>query len=416
MALMDILNAIGGGLSSAGRGIGKGFSVVGKTLADPFYESEEERLARELGGADFGPTTAAGLTGNYYYSPNFKKKKNFWDVLGDIGETTGRVATQVGRQLPILGPYVQAGEYGILKGIGKEDSDWAKGNIFAEREQAYEELQKRRAFEEQERQQKEALFPLELERTRTEIDADKSTIASNEAQLALKQRELEAINARLAAKIQAGGTLADYEVQELDRERQQVDAEIARIKAQTNAENAQARYYDTRGNMGENQPLMTMVEFEQAARAYADSVSAMDVSPGAWQKAYTEYKTNNQWMLTGTGEDLKKPVTHNIGSSNPLNMVGIGYGQGPIAKPTSVVGVSGQSVPTTAPNVSSVQDIGGVDTGMDLVTPSEAAELDRYFQLYDLEGAIRAINSNPYTGADSLKYERYLRRKYSGRK
>jgi hypothetical protein len=400
MALMDILNAIGGGLSSAGRGIGKGFSVVGKTLADPFYESEEERLARMLGEADFGPTAAAGLAGGY--SPNFKKKKNFWDVLGDIGETTGRVATQVGRQLPILGPYVQAGEYGILKGIGKEDSDWAKGNIFAEREQAYEELQKRRAFEEQERQQKEALFPLELERTRTEIDADKSTIASNEAQLALKQRELEAINARLAAKIQAGGTLADYEVQELNRERQQVDAEIARIKAQTNAENAQARYYDTRGNMGENQPLMTMVEFEQAARAYADSVSAMDVSPGAWQKAYTEYKTNNQWMLTGKATDLNKPITPNISGSNPLRMVGIGGGNAswmnaPYAKMEEVDSASPVVSPEEASKFDQVIDLMGLDDVESMaktdpgMTPTERQKLLRYVQKKRAEKELRML-------------------------
>ena len=55
-------------------------------------------------------------------------------ILGSIGKGTGQVATSIGRQLPYAGPLVQAGEYGILNAVGKQDSPWAQGNAFIQRD------------------------------------------------------------------------------------------------------------------------------------------------------------------------------------------------------------------------------------------------------------------------------------------
>ena len=95
----DILSKLRSGLKGAGQGIGQGAGAVGQGAAWAL--------------SSIGPQL-----------PEILK------ILGSIGKGVGQTATMVGRQLPYAGPLVQAGEYGILNAVGKEDSPWAQGNAF----------------------------------------------------------------------------------------------------------------------------------------------------------------------------------------------------------------------------------------------------------------------------------------------
>jgi len=104
----DILTKLLSGLKGAGQGIGQGAGAVGQGAAGAL--------------SSIGPQL-----------PEILK------ILGSIGKGVGQTATMVGRQLPYAGPLVQAGEYGILNAVGKEDSPWAQGNAFIQRDKANKE-------------------------------------------------------------------------------------------------------------------------------------------------------------------------------------------------------------------------------------------------------------------------------------
>src|SRR3990167_6758325 len=104
----DILSKLRSGLKGAGQGIGQGAGAVGQGAAWAL--------------SSIGPQL-----------PEILK------ILGSIGKGAGQTATMVGRQLPYAGPLVQAGEYGILTAVDKEDSPWAQGNAFIQRDKVNKE-------------------------------------------------------------------------------------------------------------------------------------------------------------------------------------------------------------------------------------------------------------------------------------
>ena len=104
----DILTKLLSGLKGAGQGIGQGIGAAGQGAAGAL--------------SSIGPQL-----------PEILK------ILGSIGKGVGQTATMVGRQLPYAGPLVQAGEYGILNAVGKEDSPWAQGNAFIQRDKVNKE-------------------------------------------------------------------------------------------------------------------------------------------------------------------------------------------------------------------------------------------------------------------------------------
>ncbi len=104
----ELLTKLLSGLKGAGQGIGQGVGAVGQGAAGAL--------------SSVGPQL-----------PEILK------ILGSIGKGVGQTATMVGRQLPYAGPLIQAGEYGILNAVGKEDSPWAQGNAFVQRDKANQE-------------------------------------------------------------------------------------------------------------------------------------------------------------------------------------------------------------------------------------------------------------------------------------
>jgi len=110
-------------------------------MASPnFYDSNYGNTAMPTGNRPWmGSTQSAGGGGHWYDFLSKLQLPEILKILGSIGKGAGQTATMVGRQLPYAGPLVQAGEYGILNAVGKEDSPWAQGNAFIQRDKANKE-------------------------------------------------------------------------------------------------------------------------------------------------------------------------------------------------------------------------------------------------------------------------------------
>jgi hypothetical protein len=272
MAWYDFFGDAARGL---GKGLGKAASGVGKFLGDPFYEDDEERRMRMILGVD----PAGEMSG---FTPNFKPRTDVWDVLGgvgdtlgDVGKVAGRAGMSIGRNLPYVGPLVQAGEYGVLKGLGKENSDWAQGNVFAEREWSMDELTRQRAFDEQERQHELGLMPVEKEAKVLGNQLTTQEIETEQKRQAELNRKIQELDAMIAAKIKLGGTLEDYEVQEMVAQRKQLAAELEYKKAQTSTEYKQGDYYAE----GRNQAKDPIFTYENAVELATKRASAKATDP-----------------------------------------------------------------------------------------------------------------------------------------
>lgn len=252
--------------------IPRGMKKVGAAVADPFYTSEEERRNDP---SAFNPLSPEG-----FQDDDGGKLSSLLKLLGGAGKTAGRVGNTLARSLPIVGPYYQGAEYGVLKGLGKEDSDWAGGNIFAEGE-------KRREARQEEREQKS--WSNLNERTKAGRETEEFGW-KREAQ-PLKQRalesgqeltglnienaqtsrsagliELEKIQAEKQAILTKHGSLDNYEGQLLQDREDKIKAELERTQSMTTANLALS------GTRTSPQPRP--VNYAQIAKMVADNTKA----------------------------------------------------------------------------------------------------------------------------------------------
>lgn len=217
------------------KGIGRTAAAIGKGLADPFYTTDEERMRMALMGSGIDPGGEMdGLAG---VRPRLDSTTPGLDILGGIGKTAASFGNQIGRNLPILGPLYQAGEYGVLKGLGREDKPWARGNAFIEKDIRRGQYEDELAYQQDERQHNRNLWP--MKEREAGMLAEVSGLQLEEA-----RSRVEGLKARLAAKIAQGGSLVDFETQELKRELDNAQADYDMKQAQIGAEKARGRYYD----------------------------------------------------------------------------------------------------------------------------------------------------------------------------
>lgn len=246
----DLLKSLLSGLQGAGRGIGQGVGAVGQGAASAL--------------SSVGPQL-----------PEILK------ILGSIGKGVGQTATMVGRQLPYAGPLIQAGEYGILNAVGKEDSPWAQGNAFVQRDveqeqrkkmaelmQAAQELKNTGAGQENtQREWESTQNPFTQRKNAADATTAETNIKTADANLAIatdkldylkRQAVLNPADARIAKEIQ----LQEIEVNQARENFRLTGAQIKTQNAYANKANAWEP---------SNKPPMTANQIEANAKRYADT-------------------------------------------------------------------------------------------------------------------------------------------------
>ena len=246
-------------------------------------------------------------------------------ILGSVGKTAGRVGNTIGRMAPVIGPYYQGAEYGILKGLGKEDSDWAGGNIFAESEKRREEQEAERQHQGWLRGAEKEKFGQEQQRFGWEAQAQpfNQQTAEQTAEVGglqigtekLRQDELKKkisdLDAQIAAQEQMFGGQTGYSLELLKREREQAQAQLEATKAQTQSYSSLANYRDTRSDIQPGQMTPAQLELikdriKDNARALADKevpeeLRLMPENAGLWESAYSRHVQEGLAELSAAG-------------------------------------------------------------------------------------------------------------------
>ena len=256
----EILTKLLSGLKGAGQGIGRGIGAAGQ-----------------------GTGSGLASVGRGAQLPEILK------ILGSIGKGVGQTATMVGRQLPYAGPLVQAGEYGILNAVGKQDSPWAQGNAFIQRDVRNEQENKLQELMRQIKGQ-------EIDRNKQVIEqgnydvtqrpmAEKTATADLEAkinqakangldvsvqELKLQQIKKEINDTEASEKIWGPNEKATFAKDKAKKDLQALDAEIAQRYSY-------ASWNENRGSI--IKPPMTASQIDANARKWADT-HTLGMSPG----------------------------------------------------------------------------------------------------------------------------------------
>jgi hypothetical protein len=305
---MGWIDSLLSALGTAGRGIGSGLSTVGKTIADPFITTDEEKkkqLLALLSASGVDPGQEMSGLGDRY-TPNFPSTTPGLDTLASIGKGIGTgakiggtVLDQIGRMLPgNIGPLFQAGEYGVLKATGKTDTPFAQGNMLVQRDKALAEQQALRDYQTKLRAGNLEKLPYEIQGAKLDVTQKESDIEKNKADLANAQFDLKDKEDKKAALIATGGYTGQFE-----RDIEKDNADIARLKGQLSAAEAQRQEslagVGLAGTQAETSLVARQTYLSNAAVEYAKSVVGVgpnDAVPAkdrtAYVNAYNEYMQN----------------------------------------------------------------------------------------------------------------------------